>query len=61
MNRNKIIKLDKNYIPLPSIACDEIFPNGIFNFIISRILEHIDAGLLEVDRERINVRLCKSW
>ena len=46
-NKSRKIELDKNYIPLPTIQGDEIYPNGIFNFNISRILEHIMAGKLE--------------
>jgi hypothetical protein len=37
---------------------DEFFPNGIFNFNISRILEDINAGLLQVEYEEI---LVQEW
>lgn len=52
------IKLNNNYKPLPVSEGDEIYPNGIFNFSISRIIEHINSGELEVEKERINV---KEW
>jgi len=58
MNKNRKIMLDKNYIPLPTKEGDEIYPNGIFNFNISRILEHISTGQLDVEKELINV---KEW
>lgn len=43
---------------MPTYKGDEIYVNGIFNFSISRILEHIDLGKLEVEKEKINV---KEW
>lgn len=55
MNKNRRIKLDKNFIPLPNDVGDEIYPNGIFNFSISRILEHIASGKLKAEEEQINV------
>ncbi|WP_418222939.1 hypothetical protein [Clostridium isatidis] len=58
MNKNRRIKVDENYSPLPTYKGDEIYVNGIFNFSISRILEHIDLGKLEVEKEKINV---KEW
>jgi hypothetical protein len=45
------IKLSKNYLTLPVYEGDEFFPNGIFNINISRILEDIYAGLLQVEYE----------
>jgi len=38
MNKGRKLKLDKKYTPLPANESDEIYPNGIFNFNISRIL-----------------------
>ncbi|MDO6657861.1 hypothetical protein [Anaerobacillus sp. 1_MG-2023] len=57
MKRRKI-KMDNNYIPLPSHLGDETYPNGIFHFNISRIVEDIDSGILHVERETIDV---KRW
>ncbi|MGE6203840.1 hypothetical protein [Guptibacillus hwajinpoensis] len=57
MKRRKI-KMDNNYIPLPSHLGDEIYPNGIFHFNISRIVEDIDYGILHMEREKIEV---KRW
>jgi hypothetical protein len=53
--RSRKLKLNRNYIPLPTNEGDEIFRNGIFHFNISRILDHINTGLLLVEHERINV------
>lgn len=55
MNKNRRIKLNKAFIPLPNDVGDEIYPNGIFNFSISRILEHIASGKLKAEEEQINV------
>jgi hypothetical protein len=55
MNNSRKLKLDKDYTPFPSYEGDEIYPNGIFNFNISRILEHIMAGKLDVEKELINI------
>jgi hypothetical protein len=55
MNSNRKLKLNKTYTPFPLYEGDEIFPNGIFHFNISRILEHIETGIIEVEEERIEV------
>ncbi len=55
MNKSRKIKLDKNYIPIPTNKGDEIYPNGIFNFNISRMLEQITSGELDAKKEVINV------
>ena len=43
---------------MPTYEGDEIYPNGIFNFSISRIIEHINSGELDAEKEKINV---KEW
>ncbi|MCB8817389.1 hypothetical protein [Desulfosporosinus shakirovi] len=58
MNKSRKIKLNKNYTPLPTSEGDEIYPNGIFDFSISRILEYIAEGKLEAEEGRIEV---KEW
>lgn len=42
-------------MPIPTSVGDEIYPNGIFNFNISKILEQITAGKLEAETELIKV------
>ena len=56
MVESRKIKMNKNYIPLPTQDGDEIYPNGIFNFAISRIIEDIRSGKLAVEQERINLQ-----
>ena len=58
MNNSRIIKLVKDYKPLPMDIGDEIYPNGIFNFSISRICEHIALGELKSEKEQIDI---KEW
>lgn len=55
MNKSRKLKLNKNYKPLPTKEGDEIYPNGIFNFNISRILEYIISGKLKAEKEQIKV------
>lgn len=55
MNKSRKLKLDINYKPIPTNVGDEIYPNGIFNFNISKMLEHITAGKLEAEIELIKV------
>lgn len=55
MNKSRKLKLDKNYIPYPTNKGDEIYRNGIFNFNISKMLEHITTGKLDAKEEIINV------
>ena len=58
MTRSRKIKLDKKFEPLPTRDGDEIFRSGYFKFNITRIMEDILAGKLEVAEEPINV---SSW
>jgi hypothetical protein len=44
------LRLDKNYLPFPTDEGDEIHPNGIFHFNITRIMEYIMAGKLDVEK-----------
>ena len=58
MPSNRILSLNKNYTPCPSVENDELYPNGIFVFNISKIIEHIASGQLVVKQEDICV---KDW
>lgn len=55
-NYPRALKLIKNYIPKKPI-CDEIeiYPNGIFQFFISKILEDIENGIFTPKMERIDI------
>ncbi|MGG1686631.1 hypothetical protein [Pseudalkalibacillus sp. NRS-1564] len=56
--KHRKIQMNKNYIPLPCDIGDEVFRNGFFHFNISRIVEHIQSGILEVELDTIEV---KDW
>ena len=56
MNKSRLIKLNKDYKPLSTETGDEIYPNGIFNYSISRICEHLASGELNAEKEQINVK-----
>ncbi len=58
MTKDRTLKLIKNYTPCPALENDELFPNGIFVFNISKIIEHITDGQLSVEQEDICV---KDW
>jgi len=50
------LKLQKNYTPKVQKNDEiEIYPNGIFKFFISKILEDINDGTLEPKKVRINI------
>ncbi|MFA5816594.1 MAG: ParB N-terminal domain-containing protein [Bacteroidales bacterium] len=55
MKKIRILRLNKNYIPCIAYENEEIYPNGIFHFNISRIIEHIISGQLVVEQEDICV------
>ena len=46
---SKMLKTDMNFTPCPVFEGDELFSNGIFEFNVTRILEHITNDLAEVD------------
>ncbi len=37
----KLLKVDNDFTPCPADIGDELYPNGIFEFNITKILEHI--------------------
>lgn len=52
----RALKLIKNYIPKQPISDEiEIYPNGIFQFFISKIVEDIDNGIFVPKMERIDI------
>lgn len=54
MKNSRKLKLNKNYLPCVANENDEIYPNGIFRFNVTRILEQIGAGKLEAEKAEIN-------
>lgn len=58
MNENRKFIYIENFIPVSKNEGDEIFRNDVFHINVSRILEDIHSGDLQVERERIHV---KEW
>ena len=55
MKKERKLRLNKNFHPCEVNENEELCPNGIFVFNISRIIEHIDSGQLNAETEEINV------
>lgn len=59
IKHTRTLKLIKNYIPKVQKSEEiEIYPNGIFKFFISKILEDINNGDFEPKMQRINI---ENW
>ncbi len=58
----KILKIDKNFTPCEAIIDDELYPNGIFVFNITKILEYIQTGTDSITLEEVAVDdFCKDF
>lgn len=56
MKHPRTLKLIKNYVPKQPMSDEiEIYPNGIFQFFISKIIEDIESGIFTPKKERINI------
>ena len=53
---NRKLKIDKSFKPSEAIEADEIYPNGIFVFNISRLIEFIDSNPDLFIREKKQVK-----
>lgn len=56
MKKGRKLKFDKNFMPVPTFEGDEIYNNGVFNFNITCIIEHIDSGKIQAEKETVNVQ-----
>jgi hypothetical protein len=52
----KKLKADSNFIPCPVADGDELYPNGIFVFNITKILEYIRENPNDIILEEVSVR-----
>ena len=50
------MKIDGDFTPCPVCAGDELFPNGIFEFNITKIIEYIQRNPESVPLEQIAVK-----
>jgi len=51
----KLLKLDDDFTPCPVAAGDELYPNGIFVFNITQIIEYIQRNAESVALEELPV------
>jgi len=56
MKHPRTLKLIKNYIPKQSMNDEiELYPNGVFKFFISKMIEDIENGNFKPAMERIDI------
>jgi DNA repair photolyase len=55
------LKLNKKFQPIPCDAGDEFFPNGIFEFNITKLLVFISANKDQFQPEEVEVRSVRKW
>jgi len=55
MKKERTLRLDKNFTPCDVFENEGYYPNGVFVFNITRIIEHIKSGQLVVKQEDISV------
>ena len=55
MNNLRKLRINPNFIPCELKHDEECYQNGIFRFNISRIIEDIESGKLQVEKELIDV------
>jgi hypothetical protein len=51
----KSLKIDDNFTPCPVAAGDELYPNGIFVFNITKIIEYIQKNPVGISLEEVAV------
>ena len=51
----QMLKVDKAFTPCPIRDGDELFPNGVFEFNVTKILEYIEKNATDVDFAEIAV------
>jgi hypothetical protein len=56
-----VMQADSTFVPCPVEDGDELFPNGIFVFNVTRILEHVARHPAEVALEPVSVRSFPRW
>ena len=58
----KILKTDSDFTPCPVATGDELFPNGIFVFNITKLIEYIHNNRYSVPLEEVTVKdFCKDY
>lgn len=54
--KSGLLSADKNYVPASADDGDELYPNGIFVFNITKMIEYIRAHKDEIPLESIEVK-----
>ena len=55
------MRLDKRFQPVPVDAGDELFPNGIFEFNITKLLQHIKSSPHSFPVETVSLAALQVW
>ncbi len=51
----KMLKIDNSFTPCPCKSCDELYPNGIFDLNITKVLEYIKDNPDSIPLEEVAV------
>jgi len=55
LTMKKLLKVDNDFTPCSSDIGDELYPNGIFEFNITKLLEHIQRNSDGITVENVDV------
>jgi hypothetical protein len=55
---SELLSVDKNYVPASADVGDEMYPNGIFVFNITKMIEYIHEHQNEIQMESIETSAC---
>lgn len=58
--QSRLLSADKNYVPASADDGDELYPNGIFVFNITKMIEYIHTHKDEIPLENIEVKAYRS-
>ncbi len=58
--QSRLLSADKNYVPASADDGDELYPNGIFVFNITKMIEYIHTHKDEIPLENIEVKTYRS-
>lgn len=57
----KKLKLNKSFQPLPCEVDEEFFPNGLFEFNITKLLKHINANPDQFQAQEVDVKTARAF
>jgi hypothetical protein len=59
-NKSRLLTIDKNFKPAPMDDGDELYPNGIFMFNITKMIEYLKEHHDEIAPEIISVKASRN-